>query len=158
MEVGMSLLSSATVLRLVDSMAILLGRTTMGADLICYIALGPTRIDLDESKKTTIAAQVRQYLDACVVAAEQALLGKDEVPDPRPAPVEARRSVTFCLGPPAWQDCHFSWRGRSRRGSRWARPRILRSPQPRLEAPAGDILSASGPAGAARRQLKRKKA
>jgi hypothetical protein len=71
----------------------------MGADLICYIALGPTRIDLDESKKTTIAAQVRQYLDACIAAAEQILLGQDGVPDPRPGPVEADRSVSFCLDP-----------------------------------------------------------
>ena len=80
----------------------------MGADLICYIALGPAQIDIDEAKKTSVAKQVREYLDACVVAAEQALLGKEEVPDPRPAPVEARRSVTFCLGSPAWQDRHFS--------------------------------------------------
>ena len=80
----------------------------MGADLICYIALGPARIDLDESKRAGIAKQVREYLDACIAAAEQVLLGRDDVPDPRPTPVEARRSVTFCLGPPEWKDHQFS--------------------------------------------------
>lgn len=69
----------------------------MGADLICYIALGPSRIDLDESKGIRVAKQVREYLDACIAAAEQLLLGQEEVPDPRPAPVEAKRSTTLCL-------------------------------------------------------------
>ena len=71
----------------------------MGADLICYIALGPRRIDIDESKGIRVAEQVREYLDACIAAAEQLLLGQEQVPDPRPAPVEAKRSITLCLEP-----------------------------------------------------------
>ena len=69
----------------------------MGADLICYIAFGPTQIDADESKVTEIARQVRGYMDACIAAAEQLLLGQEKVQDPRPEPVEAKRSVTFRL-------------------------------------------------------------
>ena len=61
--------------------------------------MGPTRIDLDEPKKTTIAAQVRQYLDACVGAAERTLLGQDGVPTRGPARWRLDRSVSFCLEP-----------------------------------------------------------
>ena len=69
----------------------------MGADLICYIAFGPKRIHVNDRRMTEVAQQVRQYLDACIAAAEQVLLGKKDVPDPREGPVEARRSVTLHL-------------------------------------------------------------
>ena len=69
----------------------------MGADLICYIAFGPKRIRINGRKVTKVAQQVRQYLDACVAAAEQVLLGKKDVPEPRKSPVEAKRSVTLRL-------------------------------------------------------------
>jgi hypothetical protein len=69
----------------------------MGADLICYIALGPKRIRVDEHRTARIARQVRQYLDECIAAAEGVLLGKKDVPDPRKVPVEARRSITLHL-------------------------------------------------------------
>ena len=67
----------------------------MGADLICYIAFGPKRIRVNERKTTQIARQVRQYLDACIAAAEQVLLGKKEVQDPRKGPVTAKCSITL---------------------------------------------------------------
>ena len=67
----------------------------MGADLICYIAFGPKRIRVNERKTTQIAQQVRQYLDACIAAAEQVLLGKKEVQDPRKGPVTAKCSITL---------------------------------------------------------------
>jgi len=69
----------------------------MGADLICYIAFGPDRIGINDRGATEVARQVRQYLDACLTAAEQVLLGKKDVPDPGKAPVEARRSLTLRL-------------------------------------------------------------
>ena len=69
----------------------------MGADLICYIAFGPKRIRLDDRRKTRIAGQVRQYLDACIAAAERVLLGENDVPDPRKGPVQAKRSITVHL-------------------------------------------------------------
>jgi hypothetical protein len=69
----------------------------MGADLICYIAFGPTRIRVNDRRTTQIAQQVRQYLDACIAAAEQVLLGKKDVPEPRKSPVDAKRSVTLHL-------------------------------------------------------------
>jgi len=69
----------------------------MGADLICYIAFGPKRIRVNERKTTQIAQQVRQYLDACIAAAEQVLLGKKDVSEPRKNPVEAKRSITLRL-------------------------------------------------------------
>jgi hypothetical protein len=73
------------------------GETSMGADLICYIAFGPKRIRVNDRRKTQIAQQVRQYLDACIAAAEQVLLGKKDVPEPRKSPVQAKRSVTLRL-------------------------------------------------------------
>ena len=69
----------------------------MGADLICYIAFGPKRIRIDDGKVAKTAQQVRQYLDACISAAEQVLLGKKEVPDPRRGPVAAKCSITLHL-------------------------------------------------------------
>ena len=48
----------------------------MGADLICYIAFGPKRIRINDRKTTQVVQQVRQYLDACIAAAEQVLLGR----------------------------------------------------------------------------------
>lgn len=77
----------------------------MGADLICYIAFGPKRIRIDDRKVARVAQQVRQYLDACVSAAEQLLLGKKDVPDPRKGSVSAKCSITLRLAveekPPA---------------------------------------------------------
>lgn len=70
-----------------------------GPDLICYIALGPSRIDLDEAAKATVTREVREYLDQCVSAAERHLLGEPEVPDPRPGPIQARCSVSLRLEP-----------------------------------------------------------
>ena len=67
----------------------------MGADLICYIACGPKQIRVNERKTTQIAQQVRQYLDACIAAAEQVLLGKKDVPEPRKSPVTAKCSITL---------------------------------------------------------------
>jgi len=69
----------------------------MGADLICYIAFGPRRINLDGRREVQVARQVREYLDACIAAAEQLLLGDEEVPDPRKKPVEAKRGITLRL-------------------------------------------------------------
>ena len=69
----------------------------MGADLICYIAFGPKRIRVNDRRTTQIVQQVRQYLDACIAAAEQVLLGKKDVPEPRKSPLEAKRSVTLRL-------------------------------------------------------------
>ena len=69
----------------------------MGADLIIYIAFGPKRIRVNDRKTTQVAQQVRQYLDACIAAAEQVLLGKKDVPEPRKRPVEAKRSITLHL-------------------------------------------------------------
>ena len=67
----------------------------MGADLICYIAFGPKRIRINDRKTTQVVQQVRQYLDACIAAAEQVLLGKKDVPDPRNDPVTAKCSITL---------------------------------------------------------------
>jgi hypothetical protein len=69
----------------------------MGADLICYIAFGPRKINLGDRKVNQIARQVREYLDDCIAAAEQLLLGQKDVPDPRKGPVDAKRSITLCL-------------------------------------------------------------
>ena len=69
----------------------------MGADLICYIAFGPERIHLTDQRATRVAQQVRHYLDACIGAAEQVLLGERDVPDPRQGPVAAKCSVTLRL-------------------------------------------------------------
>ncbi len=69
----------------------------MGADLICYIAFGPNRIRIDDRKVAKVAQQVRQYLDACIAAAEQVLLGKKDVPEPRKSPVSAKCSITLRL-------------------------------------------------------------
>jgi hypothetical protein len=69
----------------------------MGADLICYIAFGPKRIHIKDRRITKVAQQVRQYLDACIAAAEQVLLGKKDVQDPRKGAVEAKRSITIRL-------------------------------------------------------------
>lgn len=67
----------------------------MGADLICYIAFGPKCIRINDRKIDKVAQQVRQYLDACIAAAEQVLLGKKEVQDPRKGPVTAKCSITL---------------------------------------------------------------
>jgi hypothetical protein len=69
----------------------------MGADLICYIAVGPKRISFDERKTLRLAKEVRKYLDTCIAAAEGVLLGRKDVRDPRQSPVEAKRSVTLHL-------------------------------------------------------------
>lgn len=69
----------------------------MGADLICYIAFGPKRLRVNHRRTTRIVGQVRQYLDSCITAAEQVLLGKKDVPAPRKGPVEAKRSITLRL-------------------------------------------------------------
>ena len=71
----------------------------MGADLICYIALGPRKIRLGDRKAKQVARQVREYLDGCIAAAEQLLLGRKDVPDPRKEPVDAKRSLTLLLAP-----------------------------------------------------------
>ena len=69
----------------------------MGADLICYIALGPRKISLSDHKVNKVARQARKYLDGCIAAAERLLLGQKDVPDPRKGPVDAKRSITLCL-------------------------------------------------------------
>lgn len=69
----------------------------MGADLICYIAFGPRRIDLGDGKVMKVARKVREYLDDCIAAAEQSILGRKEVPDPRKSPIQAKRSMTLHL-------------------------------------------------------------
>jgi len=69
----------------------------MGADLVCYIAFGPRKINLGDRKINQVARQVREYLDGCIAAAEQLLLGQKDVPDPRKGPVDAKRSITLCL-------------------------------------------------------------
>ena len=70
----------------------------MGADLISYIAFGPRTIHLGEEKKLDVARKVRAYLDACVNAAEQLLVGRKKVPAPRPKPVQAKCHQTLRLG------------------------------------------------------------
>ena len=72
----------------------------MGADLISYIAFGPRTIRPDQRKKTDTARNARAYLDACVSAAEQLLLGRKRVPAPRPIPVQAKCHQTLRLGGP----------------------------------------------------------
>jgi len=72
----------------------------MGADLICYIALGPKKISLGDHKVNQVARQVREYLDGCIADAERLLLGQKDVPDPRKKPVDAKRSITLRLAPP----------------------------------------------------------
>jgi hypothetical protein len=72
----------------------------MGADLISYIAFGPSTIRMEERKKTATARTARAYLDACVNAAEQLLLGRKRVPAPRPVPVQAKCHQTLRLGGP----------------------------------------------------------
>ena len=67
----------------------------MGADLICYIAFGPKCIRINDRRIAKVAQQVRQYLDACIAAAEHVLLGKKDVPEPRKGPVEAKCSITL---------------------------------------------------------------
>jgi hypothetical protein len=67
----------------------------MGADLICYIAFGPKHIRINDRKIAKVAQQVRQYLDACIAAVEQMLLGKKEVRDPRKGTVTAKCSITL---------------------------------------------------------------
>jgi hypothetical protein len=69
----------------------------MGADLICYIAFGPRRIDLGDGKVMKVARKVREYLDDCIAAAEQSILCREEVPDPRKSPIQAKRSMTLHL-------------------------------------------------------------
>ena len=69
----------------------------MGADLICYVAFGPDHLDINDSRATEVARQVRRHLDACITAAEQVLLGRKDVPNPGKAPVEAKRSITLRL-------------------------------------------------------------
>jgi len=69
----------------------------MGADLICYIAFGPNRIRIDNRRATKIAQQVRQYLDACIAAAEKVLLGKKGASVPGKNAVEAKRSMTLTM-------------------------------------------------------------
>jgi hypothetical protein len=69
----------------------------MGADLICYIAFGPRKIDLGDGKAMKIARQVREYLDDCIAAAEKSILGRKDVPDPRKSPIQAKRSMTLRL-------------------------------------------------------------
>lgn len=71
----------------------------MGADLVCYIAFGPRRIRLDDPRANRVAGQVRQYLDDCIAAAEQLLLGQKKVPDPRQEPIQAKRSITVRFAP-----------------------------------------------------------
>ena len=67
----------------------------MGADLICYIAFDPERIDAEDRRIAEVARQVREYLDACIAAAERVLLGEKDVPDPRQVPIDAKRRVTL---------------------------------------------------------------
>ena len=69
----------------------------MGADLICYIAFGPNQITINNHEIVEVAQQVRQHLDACIAAAEQVLLGEEDIPDPRQRPVDAKRSITLRL-------------------------------------------------------------
>jgi hypothetical protein len=69
----------------------------MGADLICYIAFGPRQITINDRKAMRIARQVRSYLDACIKAAEKAILGDQIVPDPRKGSIKAKRSITLNL-------------------------------------------------------------
>ena len=69
----------------------------MGADLICFIALGPRKIRLSDRKVKKVARQVREYLDGCIAAAEQLLMCKKNVPDPWKKPMDAKRSLTLRL-------------------------------------------------------------
>jgi hypothetical protein len=71
----------------------------MGADLICYIALGPRKIRLSDRKVKQVARQVREYLDGCIVAAEQLLMGQKNVPDPwkGSGSRDADQSIRLCL-------------------------------------------------------------
>jgi len=69
----------------------------MGADLICYIAMGPRKIRPSDRKINQVARQVREYLDGCIVAAERLLIGQKNVPDPRKKPIDADRSTTLRL-------------------------------------------------------------
>ena len=68
----------------------------MGADLICYIALGPRKISLSDRKVNKVARQVREYLDGCIAAAEQLLMGQKNVPDPWKGSRDADQSVRLC--------------------------------------------------------------
>jgi hypothetical protein len=72
----------------------------VGADLVSYIAFGPKKIELTKEKEIEITRKVRAYLDACVNAAEQLLMGKKDVPSPRSTPVHAKCSLTLRLGSP----------------------------------------------------------
>jgi len=69
----------------------------MGADLICYIALGPRKIRLSDRKVNQVARQVREYLDGCISAAERLLMGQKNVPDPWKGSRDANQSIRLCL-------------------------------------------------------------
>ncbi len=69
----------------------------MGADLICFIALGPRKISLSDRKVKQVARQVREYLDGCIAAAEQLLMGQKNVPDPWKGSRDADQSIRLCL-------------------------------------------------------------
>ena len=69
----------------------------MGADLICFIALGPRKIRPGDRKVNQVARQVREYLDGCISAAERLLMGQKNVPDPRKKPIDADQSTNLCL-------------------------------------------------------------
>jgi len=68
----------------------------MGADLICFIALGPRKISLSDRKVKRVARQVREYLDGCISAAEQLLMGQKNVPDPWKGSRDADQNVRLC--------------------------------------------------------------
>jgi hypothetical protein len=68
----------------------------MGADLICYIALGPRKIRLSDRKVNQVARQVREYLDGCIAAAERLLMGQKNVPDPWKGSRDADQSIRLC--------------------------------------------------------------
>lgn len=54
----------------------------MGADLICYIAVGPSTVECDGTKSREIAEKVKKFMGDCVAAAEQILLGNKDVDVP----------------------------------------------------------------------------
>ena len=72
----------------------------MGADLVSYIAFGPKTIRLNNRRKAAVVRKTLAYLDSCVNAAEQLLLGRKKVPAPRSSSVQAKCHQTLRLGGP----------------------------------------------------------
>ena len=69
----------------------------MGADLVCYIAVGPDEVVLGPDDRERVVAKVEAYLTMCVEAAERLLMGESPVRNPRQEEVEAKCHSTLCL-------------------------------------------------------------